>query len=588
MSKIRVLPVYPEFPDTFWGYKHALPFVGRKSCMPPTGLLTVMAMLPEEQFDLQRAIDLNVEPLTDEDLRNTDLVFTSSMIIQGKSHARIIDRAHSHGKKVVAGGPWVTSYPEENRNADYLVTGEAEITLPPFLEDFLNGTPRQIYTEKDVSGRSAELTVGGKTTLRNTPIPRWDLINLRDYFSAAIQYSRGCPFDCDFCDITKLFGKEPRTKSPEQMIAELNALYDRGHRGPVFIVDDNFIGNRANVKKLLPAITEWQIKRDYPFELFTEASMNLAWPENSSILEEMVKAGFNQVFVGIESIDNDSLKKMGKKQNLKLPPLESVRTIQRAGIEVMGGFIIGSDGEKPDSFEELFKFIQKAGIVVAMPGLLTALKGTDLYDRLKGEGRLRGESTGNNTHQLDFNFTPEQDKTKLLTGYKELLKKLFDPKNFYDRGRVLQENLGSHRRTKMPIMEGVTALGKSLRSHLFAEGGWQYAKYLTRTALTNPGYLPIAVSQAVKGGHFRIITRAMLEADKFVPLCERLSIEVDKISERSGGDTERAHGRLYKTANRVIKTAEREYTRLHQDFRDGPPKRAIENLREKVSNISKR
>src|SRR3989344_4539740 len=434
MSRIKVLPVYPRFPTTFWGFQYALPYIGRKSSMPPTGLATVIAdpLLPKEHFEAQKIVDLNVEPLKDEHLDNADLVFVSSMLIQEPSHNEVVARAHSRGKRVVSGGPFPTTYPERTNGADFLIGGEAEVTLPVFLGDFLRGEAQKVYTEESVKGRStAELTKTGKVSVTQTPLPRLDLLNLKSYSSAAIQYSRGCPFNCEFCDITKLFGREPRTKTPAQMVSELNALYDSGHRGSVFFVDDNFIGNRDNVRNLLPVVAEWQKQKSFPFQIFTEASMDLAWDSNKDILEGMARAGFDSVFLGIESTDPNVLKAMKKGQNTKLSQLESVRRIQKAGLEVMGGFIIGSDGERVEAPEELFKFIQEAGIPIAMPGLLTAIRGTDLYERLNDEGRIRGESKGNNTHFLGFNFEPQQDERELLEGYKGLISRLFDPKNYY-------------------------------------------------------------------------------------------------------------------------------------------------------------
>ncbi|KKK79805.1 hypothetical protein LCGC14_2829810 [marine sediment metagenome] len=311
MSTIRVLPVFPEFPETFWSYRTSLRYVGKKAIMTPTGLLTVMAMLPEG-FEAQGLVDINVKPLTKEHLENTDIVFTSAMIVQGDSHREIVERAHSLGKKVVAGGPFPTTHPEKT-GADYVVAGEAEVTLRPFLEDLLKGAEKGVWTEENVSERTrglVELTTGGKVLITKTPLPRWDLTDLGDYWAAAVQFSRGCPFNCDFCDITKLYGKESRTKTPHQMTKELNALYKNGYRGEVFIVDDNFIGNRKNVKELLPEIIKWQQEKDYPFSFITEASMNLAWDNNIDILEGMREAGFNHVFLGIESVDNEVLEKI--------------------------------------------------------------------------------------------------------------------------------------------------------------------------------------------------------------------------------------------------------------------------------------
>ncbi len=575
MDKIKVLPIYPKFPETFWSFGKTIKYVGKKAVMPPTGLATVLAMLPDKKFEAQRIIDLNVEPLTNEQIKSSDIIFTSTMIIQRDSHDEIVERVHSLGKKVVAGGPFVTTYPDMT-SADYIVAGEAEVTLGPFLKDLLNNTTQRIWTEKSVSGRSlVQLTKGGKVLITNTPLPRWDLLDLNNYFSAAIQYSRGCPFNCDFCDITKLFGREPRTKTPEQMLSELDALYNSGHRGSVFIVDDNFIGNRLSVKQLLPRITEWQQERRYPFSLFTEASMNLAWDSNRDILEGMQKAGFNQVFLGIESVDNEVLKIMHKEQNTKMSQLEAVTRIQQAGLEVSGGFIVGTDGEKKDSLDRLYNFIQEAGIVVPMPGLLTAVRGTDLYIRLESEGRIREESKGNNTHHLGFNFEikTELSEKELLKGYRELLDKLFSAKNYFERCRTLQKKQGPHHRTKRSSLEGLIILGRSIKGQLLAEGGLEYAKYLIETALRRPDYLPVAVAQAIKFDHFKNITGATLEADDYTKHAQSLYVQFSEkagriIASRKGNYPEKLN-LIYETAENILGRADKKYQKLHKDFRRG-------------------
>ena len=590
MAKIRVRPIYPEFPETFWSYKKSLrEYLGIKAIMTPTGLLTVMAMLPKKMFEAQRLIDLNVEPLTDEQIKNTDLIFTSTMIVQEDSHNEVVDRARFFGKRVVAGGPLVTTYPERT-SADYIVAGEAEVTLGPFLEDLLRGAKNGLWTEKNVSERTrglVQLTKGGKVELTKTPLPRWDLTDLGNYWAAAVQFSRGCPFNCDFCDITKLYGKEPRTKTPHQMIEEFNALYNYGYRGEVFIVDDNFIGNRNSVKQLLPHIAEWQQERRYPFSLFTEASMNLAWPNNRDILEGMQKAGFNHVFLGIESVDNEVLENMQKGQNTKMSQLEAVIRIQRAGLEVSGGFIVGTDGEKKGSLKMLYDFIQEAGIAVPMPGLLIAGRGTDLYKRLEREGRIREETRGNNTHQLGFNFETrtELSEKELLEGYKELLGKLFNARNYYDRCRTLQKNQGPHHRIERSALEGLVILGRSIKGQLFAEGGWEYAKYLIETALRRPDNFTTAVAHAIKFDHFRNITRATLEADDYIPHAQSLYVQ---FSEKAGRIIASGKGNYHeklrlisKAAGNILGRAEERYQRLHRDFRRGA-EIALEELKTKI------
>ncbi len=585
MGKIKVLSVYPEFPLTFWSFKSSVEYMGRKAVMPPTGLATVLAMLPEERFEIGRVVDMNVKPLTDRDIKNSDLVFTSTMIVQEGSHNEVVDRAHHFDKKVVAGGPFVTTYPERTK-ADYIVSGEAEVTLEPFLEDLLKGTNQRIWTESGVKGKGAvQLTKGGKVEITNTPLPRWDLVNLRDYLSAAIQYSRGCPFDCDFCDITKLFGRESRTKTPEQMIAELDALYNSGHRGSVFIVDDNFIGNREKVRQLLPHLKNWQERKQFPFSFYTEASMNLAWDGNRDILRGMNESGFDFVFLGIESIDNEVLKIMHKGQNTKMSQLEAVRRIQKAGLEVSGGFIIGSDGEKPDVFDGLFKFIQEAGIPAAMPGLLTAVRGTDLYKRLEREERIIRESEGNNTHHLTFNFKPQLDQEFLINGYKKLIEQLFDPRNYYQRCEVLRDNLGERPTSRKVSLEGIIAFGRLVMRQLFARDGMEDIKYLARTLLREPAYFSEAVAHAIKFDHFNAITRATLEADEYVSYAERLYGKfVQRAAEIYGtnkNNLSKVKEKISVFARKTLESAENRLSKLHEDFRSGA-ENAYAYLRERI------
>ena len=588
MPKIKVLPVYPEFPVTFWSFKYAVEYVGKKSSMPPTGLATVVAMLPSQKFDVHRIVDLNVESLTDEQIKSSDLIFTSSMIVQEGSHNEVIDRAHFYGKKVVAGGPFPTSYWERNRKADHVVAGEAEITLGPFLEDLLSGNARERYDEKDLlrGGRvSVEVRKNGKPIITGTPVPRWDLVDLEKYFSAAIQYSRGCPFDCDFCDITKLYGREPRTKTPGQMINEFEALRNRGFSGDVFIVDDNFIGNSSNLRKFLPVVIDWQERNNYPFSFFTEASMNLAWDSNKDILEDMVKAGFSQVFLGIESVDEEVLKNMKKQQNVRMNPLEAVRRIQEAGLEVTGGFIVGNDGDRKDVFDNLYKFIQEAGIVIPMPGLLTALNGTDLYKRLEREGRLRGDSMGNNTHHLGFNFEPKLDEEFLISGYVGLLERLFNPKNYYERCRVLQDRLGKSIGGRKIGWSDVSAFGKSVKRQLFARGGLEYSKHLISAAITSPRQFPKAVTQAIKLDHFGKLTRATSDVYNYrehtESLYRRFRLGAKRIVKRRSDEIHR----LSEIASSILHKAERRYETLHDDFKSDAFE-YLESLRNRVNELA--
>jgi len=507
MKKTKVLPVYAKFPLTLWGHQIALKYVGKSAVMTPTGEATALAMMPEEIFELHRIIDENVEDLTDRQIKDCDIGLISGMRLQAPETKKIIKRFHHYGKKVIEGGPGVTSYPEDSI-ADYKICGEAEITLPAFLGDFLKGNPREIYTEEDVikEGRClVNLIANNKPYLTSTPIPRWDLLDLSKYHSPAIQFSRGCPHSCEFCDIKSLFGGIPRTKETPQMINELEALKKTGYRGSVMFVDDNILGHKKNLRELLQSLIPWQQKNNYPFSPYTEASIDLAWPENKDILENMVKAGFNHIFTGIETTDKEVLEKTKKKQNLKMPLTKAVRTIQDAGLEVTAGFIFGLDGEKPDIFEKMYNFIQETGIVIAMPGLLTPLKGTDLYKRLKKEGRLKEESTGLNTHKNSLEFIPELPEEFLINNYKKFMEKIINPKNYFKRCRTLRDNLGANSKIASRGFNGVLAFGKTIPRVLPKKGGYEYAKYLVDTLIKRPSYIPEAVTQAIKRVHFEAV-----------------------------------------------------------------------------------
>src|SRR3989344_1141970 len=575
MSKIKILPVYPEFPLTFHSNKIALEYVGKKASMPPTGLATVLAMFPTESFELQRIVDLNVEPLTDKQIREADILATSTMVLQEDSHNKIIERAHAHGKKVLAGGPFPTSYPERNSRADYIVAGEAESSLPPFLEDLIKGNPKRFYPETKI-----------KPDITKTPIPRWDLLDMKNYFSAAIQFSRGCPFDCEFCDITKLYGRTPRTKNSKQMITEIEAVYNTDHRGSLMIVDDNFMGNKTRVKEFLSELILWQKERGYPFSIFTEASMNLAWDSNKDLLEDMVKSRFNMVFLGIESLDSNALKKMNKTQNERIPQLEAVRRIQKAGLEVTAGFIIGSDNESPDSPNKLFNFVQESGILVAMPGLLTAIKGTDLYTRLQKEDRIKEDYNGNNTHQLHFNFTTQQPEAELIESYKTLIKNLYSPRNYYSRARILQKNLGPIKLKKRANHEGITAFRKLMLRLPFSRGGLEGVKYLAQTLLTNPRYFPEAVSHAIMFDHLKTITDETLKAGKYLPQVETLYQKFSRKLENTFSNQritlQKKLDRVSHLAQNIYTKAENKYHRLHKDFR-AEASQALNTLRDRIS-----
>lgn len=413
---MKILLIYPKYPDTFWSFKHALKFISKKAAYPPLGLLTVASMLPKS-FE-KRLIDLNIKELKEKDILWADFVFVSAMLVQKKSVIEVIKFCKKFNKKIVAGGPLFNSCYNEFPDIDHFILGEAENIFSNFLKDLKKSSLKKIYKED------------GHPDIENTPIPSWDLIKMKNYASMAVQYSRGCPFNCEFCDIVIMNGHIPRAKSDKQLLLEFDALYKKGWRGPVFIVDDNFIGNKVKVKKLLPKIIRWMKKRKYPFNLFTEASLNLA--DDEELMNLMVLAGFNKVFLGLETPVKESLAECNKFQNKDRNLVASVKKIQHFGMQVMGGFIVGFDHDPPSIFEQQIKFIQKIGVVTAMVGLLTALPGTRLYGRLKSEGRLLSISSGNNMDGA-LNFIPKMNKEKLIEGYKKLLKTIYSPKNYYER-----------------------------------------------------------------------------------------------------------------------------------------------------------
>jgi radical SAM superfamily enzyme YgiQ (UPF0313 family) len=496
--KTNILMVYPEFPATYWSYEHILPFTGKKSLQPPLGLMTVAALLPHH-YDV-KLVDLNVSSEGLEDaVEEADLVFISAMIIQKASFEEVVRICGEAGTPVVAGGPYPISSHEHIEGVSHFVFDEAEITLPVFLEDFEAGAAKRIYS----SG-------GEKPDLSKTPIPRFDIVDVQAYQMMSLQYSRGCPFNCEFCDIIEMFGRKVRVKSTEQFIRELDAVYASGFTGNLFIVDDNFIGNKKEVKNLLPKLAAWQKARNYPFQLSTEASINLA--HDDALLDMMVDSGFTMVFVGIETPDTDTLEHTQKCQNLRGNTIDDIKKIQAAGIEVSGGFIVGFDTDKEDIFDRQLEFIQEAGIPVAMVGMLTALPNTQLYRRLKAENRLLEESSGDNTHRLDLNFLPKMSLDTIIEGYKDLLGKIFSPKLYFRRCMTLLEKkpLGRSKNKKLSRQE-IHAFFSSLLRQTFSRYGLRYVLFLVRSFLHTKISFPEAVALAVKGHHFFIITRKILK-----------------------------------------------------------------------------
>jgi radical SAM superfamily enzyme YgiQ (UPF0313 family) len=498
----KILMVYPKIPTTYWSFEHALPFIGKKSSLPPLGLMTVAAMLPPK-YEV-RLIDLNVTTLEREDIEEADIVFVSAMIVQKQSFEEIIALCGQCNRPVVAGGPYPISSYLEIEGVDSFVLDEAELTLPDFLSDLEAGHPQKLYRDP------------GKPDISITPVPRFDLIDVGAYDSMPLQYSRGCPYNCEFCDIIEMFGHVQRTKTPEQFLRELEAVEQSGFRGSLFIVDDNFVGNHRKVKELLRSVVSWQKQHGFPFALFTEASIDLA--QDDELLDLMVEAGFSMVFVGIETPDEHTLAFTQKRQNLKSPILESVAKIQSRGIEVTGGFILGFDTDTPDIFDRQINFIQQAGIPIAMVGLLNALPNTQLGRRLEQEGRLkRSTSTGNNTHTLGINFVPRMQESTLIDGYKRVLSELYSPKRYFERCITLLRRLPPRTRAvRSTSWVEIRALLLSLLKQGFSSYGMQYWRYLFSALLTRPRLFPDAVALAIKGYHFFAITGEIYAAEEFL------------------------------------------------------------------------
>ena len=489
---MKILLVYPQYPDTFWSFRYALKFISKKAAFPPLGLLTVAAMLPGEWE--KKLVDMNVTRLTDEDIKWADYVFISAMVVQQNSVKEVITRCKRLDTGIVAGGPLFTTGYEEFDGVDYFVLGEAEVTLSPFLKDLEKGCARHLYTSNE------------RPDISKTPIPLWSLINMKNYSSMNVQYSRGCPFNCEFCDIIILNGHKPRTKDKEQVLAELEALYHRGWRGGVFVVDDNFIGNKKKLKlEILPAIIEWGKGKKYPFALSTEASINLA--DDEELMRLMGKAGFSAVFVGIETPNEESLVECAKLQNQNRDLVASVKKIQSYGLEVQGGFIVGFDSDPLSIFKNQISFIQKSGIVTAMVGLLNAPLGTRLYQRLKKENRLLRAFTGDNT-DCSLNFIPRMDYKTLIDGYKHILDTIYSPRHYYERVKTFLREYKPRREMAGRLeFYHIRAFVKSIWFLGIREKGRRYYwKLFLSTLLEQPRKFPLAISLSVYGYHFRKVT----------------------------------------------------------------------------------
>ena len=494
---MKVLLVNPEFPDTYWSFRHALPFEGKRCAFPPLGLLTVSALLPQSWE--RRLVDLNVQKLKSSDIEWADMVFATAMLVQKESLRDVVRQAKAKGKRVVLGGPYVTTTIEELPEADHIFLGEAETTLPIFIEDLARGEAKRTY-------QAAE-----RPPLSATPMAHFQLANFKRYSAMSVQYSRGCPFSCEFCDIIEIYGRVPRTKSNQQMLSEFDALYDLNWRGTVFIVDDNFIGNKKNVRLLLPDLAKWQKEHGYPFSLITESSLNLA--DDEALLANMREAGFRRVFIGIETPVEESLHEAQKSQN-RGDLLSSVKKIQSYGMEVMAGFIVGFDNDPLDIFERQIDFIRKSAIPLAMVGLLNALPETQLWKRLEREGRLLGEASGNNT-VCTLNFKTRMDPALLVQGYQTIMRTIYSPREYYERALVSMKRTAQQftEPNHYNIINSLTSLTRVfVRLGIIDRERKEFWRFFTQTLFKHHNRLAESLRLAAMGYHFRKLSDAYSES----------------------------------------------------------------------------
>jgi radical SAM superfamily enzyme YgiQ (UPF0313 family) len=485
---VKALLVWPRFPRSYWGQEYTLAIIGKGAVVPPLGLLTVAALLPAS-WEL-RLVDLNVAELEERDLAWADVVMVSGMRIQRASFHEVIGRARAAGKRVVAGGPYASTSPEEVLDVDHVVIGEAEDVLPGLARALETGAPAP-----------RRLQASGRPDVSRTPAPRFDLLRIERYDSMSVQFSRGCPFNCEFCDIIEIFGRVPRTKSPEQLVAELDAVKATGFRGPVFLVDDNFIGNKVAAKKMLRRLAVWSGAHDYPFDFFTEASVNLA--DDDALIRGLVDAGFSAVFLGIETPSREALLETQKRQNTHLDLAAAVEKLVRAGLQVMAGFIVGFDADDETIFERQHEFISRSPISMAMVGLLTALPSTQLWRRLLAEGRLLDEGEGDAAYRP--NFVTRLPAAALVAGYGRLLAALYEPDAYFRRALrtlELQRDLPAPK-YRRPLGFSVAAVVRSLWTQ-GVRGAYRraYWRFLARALRTAPRHVPHAMALAIHAEHF--------------------------------------------------------------------------------------
>jgi len=493
---MNVLLVYPRFPDTYWSFRYALSFQGKRAAQPPLGLMTVAALLPASWP--KRLIDTNVERLKDRDLAWADVVMLSGMHVQQEDLVAIVRRCRAHGVRTVVGGPVTSSLSASVLEADHIVIGEAEELIGALAQDLEQGTARPVYE------------AAARPSLEASPLPDLSLIRMHRYSTMTVQYSRGCPFNCEFCDIIEIYGRRPRTKPVGQVLAEFEQLYAAGWRGPVFMVDDNFIGNKVKVRDVLAALAAWQRAHRYPFRLITEASLNLA--DDRDLLQAMRDAGFASVFLGIETPDESSLAATQKLQNTRRDLLTSIAAIQQYGIEVMGGFILGFDTDREDVFDRLVEFIQKSAIPVAMVGLLQAMPGTQLFRRLSREGRILHAGGGNNTG-CELNFLPRMNSERLMEGYRSVLRRIYSREAYYERVWASLSRCRPYHRTHVNLANLRALVLSVLRQGILGRARGSYWKFLLAAATRHRRSFGAAMTMAVMGYHFQRITEQIAETE---------------------------------------------------------------------------
>jgi radical SAM superfamily enzyme YgiQ (UPF0313 family) len=496
---MNALLIYPQFPDTFWSFKYALSFLGKRAAQPPLGLMTVSALLPANWN--KRLVDTNVERLRARDLEWADVALISGMHIQHEALVAIVERCHAEGLKTVVGGPITSSLAAAELKAEHVVIGEAEKLIAELARDLEQGTARGVY-------KAAE-----RPAMECSPLPDLSLIKMKRYSTMTVQYSRGCPFNCEFCDIIEIYGRRPRTKTIAQVIAELDQIRAAGWRDSVFIVDDNFIGNKPQAKRLCAALSDWRLQNNVNFEFITEASLNLA--DDLELMQLMKDAGFKSVFLGIETPDEASLLASNKTQNTRRDLLQTVSTIQSFGMQVMGGFILGFDTDERDIFDRMVDFIQKSGIPIAMVGLLQAMPGTQLFRRLWQEGRILDTGKGNNTAD-QLNFLPCMDMTSLVEGYRSVLKRIYSCEAYYERAKVYLSRVQPAPGERPPRQQWLTSenvrafVTSIVRQGVFGRERWSYWKFLLTAATQYRWCFGRAMTLAVMGYHFEVMTRKLL------------------------------------------------------------------------------